>query len=472
LQPQQAARIRELSPMSSGSDLSFLSAGELVERLDRRELSALEACDGAIARIEKLDASINSVVVRDFERARSDAKAADKLRAEGVKLPLLGVPMTIKESFNLRGWPTTWGFEDHRHHAATDDALAVQRLKAAGAVILGKTNVPPALADWQSANPVYGVTNNPYDPSRSPGGSSGGSAAALAMGFAHLELGSDIGGSIRVPAAFCGVFGHKSSYGLLPMAGHSLPGLPDAPPELSVIGPMARSASDLDCAIRVLAGPDQFSAANHVDLPPPRHSRLKDFRVFIMDAHPAAAVDSQISGAIAEIATLLGAEGAQVARSSPDLPDMQLSWRTYQAMLHTITTRRSPTGRPPISAHAWMDHLSAQMRLRIQWMEFFKDFDAVLAPAFGALAFPHTDNPDWRKRSLTIDGETTPFGAQLVWASMATVGNLPSTTTPIGMSREGLPLGMQIIGPHLGDRTTITLAGLTARAMPRAALAG
>ncbi|MBU6318408.1 MAG: amidase [Alphaproteobacteria bacterium] len=457
--------------MSAGSDLAFLTAGELLERLDRRELSALEACDAAIARIETLDASINCVVVRDFERARSDARNADKLRAEGKALPLLGVPMTVKESFNLRGWPTTWGFEEHRHHAASDDALAVQRLKAAGAVILGKTNVPPALADWQSANPVYGVTNNPYDTTRSPGGSSGGSAAALAMGFAHLELGSDIGGSIRVPAAFCGVFGHKSSYGLLPMAGHSLPGLPDAPPELSVIGPMARSASDLDRALGVLAGPDQFSAANRIDLPKPRHSQLKDFRVLVIDSHPAAAVDSQIAGAIAEIAMQLDAEGAQVERSSPDLPDMQLSWRTYQAMLHTITTRRSPTGRPPITAHAWMDHLGAQMRLRIQWAEFFRNFDAVIAPAFGSPAFPHTDNPDWRTRSLTIDGETTPFGAQLVWASMATVANLPSTATPIGMSREGLPLSMQIIGPHLGDRTTIALAELTSKAMPRAPLA-
>lgn len=456
-------------PMSN--DLAFQSASQLLDLMARREINAQEACEAAIGRIEALDGAINSVVVRDFDQARKDAKTADERRAQGDQSPLLGVPITVKESFHLKGWPTTWGFSEHRDHVADTDALAVKRLKAAGAVVLGKTNVPPALADWQSENPIYGRTNNPHDPARSPGGSSGGGAAALAMGFSYLEVGSDIGGSIRVPAAFCGIFGHKSTFGLLPMSGHSVPGSIEAAPELSVIGPMARSAEDLDIALQVLAGPDQFASANRVDLPPPRHERTRDFRVLIIDDHPIAGIDSQIVQAINEIAGEMAAAGAKVARTTPHLPDMELSWKTYQTMLHTITTRRSPTGRPPISAHAWMDQLGAQMRLRIQWARFFEEFDAVLAPAFGSLAFPHTDNPDWRQRSLDIDGERTPFGAQLVWASMATVANLPSTATPIGVSREGLPIGMQIIGPHLSDRTTIALAKRLARDVPPPTLA-
>ena len=202
--------------MTDPADFDTAGAGELAAAIATGRLSALEACDAAIRRIEARDAAINAVVVRDFERAREQARERDLRRARGERGPLLGVPMTVKESFDVAGLPTHWGLLPFRDHRPREDALAVARLKAAGAVILGKTNVPPALADWQATNPIHGRTVNPHDPTRSPGGSSGGSAAALASGMVPLELGSDIGGSIRVPAHFCGVFGHKPSFGLLP----------------------------------------------------------------------------------------------------------------------------------------------------------------------------------------------------------------------------------------------------------------
>jgi amidase len=459
--------------MTDDADLFRMGAARLARRLRERKVGALEACEAAIARIEKLDGEVNAVIVRDFDQARADAKAADAALARGEDRPLLGVPATVKESFDLRGYPTTWGFEMHREHRAREDALAVQRLKAAGAVVLGKTNVPPGLADWQSNNPIYGRTNNPYDVSRSAGGSSGGSAASIAMGYAALELGTDIGGSVRVPAAFCGVFGLKTSHGVIPMRGHSPGGADLAAPLLSVIGPIAREAEDIALALDVVAGPDGDAPANRLVLPAPRHGRLGGYRVFVMDGHPAAAVDAPVLAAIEDVADQLTREGATVARSSNHLPDMTKSWKLYQTMLHTIISRRGadPDARPPISAHAWMDALDDQHRLRKQWADFFRHFDIVLAPAFSTVAFPHTEEPDWRQRSLMINGEATSYGSQLAWASMATVGNLPSCAVPLGLDVDGLPLSLQAIGPYLEDKTCAHFAGLIARETPPPALA-
>jgi amidase len=457
--------------MAIDADLARITATRLLAGLRKRSFSASELCEAEISRIEKLDPQINAVVVRDFERARADARAADEALAKGDTRPLLGVPMTVKESYDLRGHPTTWGVADHRGHRAREDALAVQRLKSAGAIVLGKTNVPPVLADWQADNPVYGRTNNPYDLSRSPGGSSGGSAAALAMGFSALELGSDIGGSIRVPAAFCGVFGHKTTWGVIPQAGHTPGGFTGLGPPLGVLGPLARSAQDLGIALGVMAGPDADSPANSLSLPAPRHAKLASYRVFIIDSHPIVAPDSDVRHAIDDMAERLTAEGASVARSSSLLPDLAASWRTYQAILHTVMTRRSSNGREPISAHEYLDRLDEQHRIRRQWADFFRHFDVAVAPVFSTPAFPHTDEPDWRRRSLDLDGEPANYGHQLAWASIATVANLPATAVPLGLNSRRLPLSAQIIGPHLEDRTTIAFAGLVAKDTPPPKLA-
>ncbi len=206
-------------------------------------------------------------------------------------------------------------------------------------------------------------------------------------------------------------------------------------------------------------------------MPRPRHDRLGGFRVFVIDNHPAAGVDSEIRHLLEDVADQLTREGASVARTSSLLPDMSASWRTYQSILHTVTTRRAPTGRQPITAHELLDRFDDQFRIRRQWADFFRHFDVVLAPVFGTTAFPHTAEPDWRKRSLMIDGEETPYGAQLAWAGIATVANLPATAVPMGLGKGGLPLSLQVIGPHLEDRTTIAFAGMIARDTPPPKLA-
>lgn len=459
--------------MSTDIALLRMSAREMVAGLRKKSFSATDLCEASIARIEKLDANINAVVVRDFERARADARAADLAIGRGEFKPLTGVPMTVKESFDLRGYPTTWGIEAHREHRAREDALAVQRVKAAGAIVLGKTNVPPVLADWQTENPIYGRTHNPHDLERSAGGSSGGSAAAVAMGFSAVEIGTDIGGSVRIPAAFCGVYGHKTSYGVIPMGGHYPGGTTPAATLLGVAGPIARSAEDLATVLDAVAGPDAESSANRLALPLPRHERLASFRVFVLDHHPVARADIQILGALETLADHLVKEGASVARQSSLLPDMNAAWRTYQSMLLTTITRGDPPGpRKPISAHDWFGLLDDQLRIRRQWSDFFRHFDIVLAPAFGTVAFPHTQEPDWRKRELPMDGEPSKFGDQLGWAGIATMANLPSTAIPLGVNKAGIPLAVQAIGPFLEDKTTIAFAGMVGHPLVAPAIAG
>ncbi|MEO5698455.1 MAG: amidase family protein [Burkholderiaceae bacterium] len=447
--------------MAARPDLA--GACKLAAAVTARRISALELCDAAIARIERLDGAINAVVVRDFDRAREQARARDAALARGdAPGPLFGVPMTVKESYNVAGLPTTWGFAHFREHLPADDAVLVARLKAAGAVILGKTNVPVALADWQTDNPVHGRTVNPRDPTRSPGGSSGGGAAAVAAGMVPLELGSDIGGSIRVPAHFCGIFGHKPSFGLLPSRGHAFPLSDGAGVDLAVCGPMARSAADLDLALGVLAGPDVDDAAGYrLALAAPRHTTADGFRVLLLDTHPNARTDSAVRDALHRSADALQRRGARIERSSELLPDLAATHKSYLAMLTTIVSRGAPPepgARPVISAHDWFELLDARARVRRQWRALFETVDAVLTPPFGTAAFPLTDEAEWRKRSLAIDGEATPFGDQLAWSGMATFAGLPATVAPVATDRDGLPIGVQVIGPYLGDRTTIAIA--------------
>jgi amidase len=444
-------------------DLLDLSAVDLVRALAGRKVGALELTEAAIARIEARDGPINAVVVRDFDRARSAARAADAALARGERRPLLGLPMTVKESNNVEGLASTWGSPAFDGWTAPKDAVAIQRLKAAGAVILGKTNVPPFLADWQSTNPVYGRTHNPWDLDRSPGGSSGGSAAAVAAGMSPLELGSDIGGSIRVPAAFCGVFGHKPSYGLVPIRGHSPPGLDGGPVALAVVGPLARTAADLDLALGVVAGPEPHEAAAYrLELPPPRHTMLADFRVLVVDDHPAVTTDGEIRGALDTLAGRLDALGAPVARSSDLLPDLGAQHEVYMAMVGAAMSRGAPQG-TTMNAHEWMNLLDAQVAYRRRWANLFEAFDVVVMPTFGTVAFPHVDEPDGQKRVLTIEGRETRYFDQLAWPGVALLPNLPATVAPIGQTRGGLPIGVQVLGPFLEDRTSIAFAGLLER---------
>ena len=474
---------------ATSNNPAYWTALESARAIAERRISALEILESAIARIEALDGQINAVVVRDFDRARAAARAADAAIASGDRRPLLGVPMTVKESQDVGGLPTSWGIPEFRGWRASADGTAVTRLKAAGAVIMGKTNVPTALADWQSANEIYGFTRNPYDPARTPGGSSGGGAAALAAGFTALELGSDIGGSIRVPAHFCGVFGHKPSYGILPFRGHTFPGT-EAGVDLAVIGPLARSAADLDLALGILAGPEEDEAVGYrLDLPPPRHAALKDFRVLAIDTHPLIPTAQSVSAAIGRLVERLEHEGARVARASPKLPDLAAANHTFLQLLMPIITARMPAEqmagmqeqaaslpaaeqslaaqrlRAAVMRHRdWLAANEARVRLRRQWRELFREFDVVLTPPFSTPAFPHDHSADVNARVAEIDGQHVPYFDQLAWPGIAIAASLPATVAPLERGAAGLPIGVAINGPYLEDRTTIAFAGMIEQA--------
>ena len=450
-------------------DPEHCSAADLARAIGEGQLSARDACEAAIARIEARDGAINAVVVRDFERAREQASERDARRARGERAPLLGVPMTVKEAIDVAGLPTTWGIAPFRDYRAKEDAVLVQRLKAAGAVILGKTNVPVGLADWQSFNPIYGRTVNPVDPSRSPGGSSGGSAAALASGMVAIEIGSDIGGSLRVPAAFCGVFAHKPTFGLVPNRGHGFPGTDGGGVELAVAGPMTRHAADLELELGVIVGPDVDAATGYrLELPPPRPRDLAAARLLFLDTHPNVTTSRVVVDAVAGVAEIAARAGAEVSRESGLLPDLRTAHAAYNEMLGAIFTRGSPTAKDVISAHRWMELLDTQFRLRRQWRALFARFDAVVAPAFGSVAYPHVDNPNDPGTMLHIDGKPTPYFEQLAWPGVATFPGLPATAAPVGATREGLPIGLQVIAGFLHDRTAIAVATwLHARAAKR-----
>jgi amidase len=481
------------APAAKSAGLAYRSLSELRAMLDVRKVSAVELLDRSVARVEALDGKINAVVVRDFDRARTAAISADAALARGERAPLLGIPMTVKEAFNVAGLPTSWGLPMGHDWRPAEDAVAVRRLKQAGAVILGKTNLPTMISDWQSFNPVYGTTNNPWDVARTPGGSSGGSAAALACGYVPLELGSDLSGSLRVPAHFCGVFAHKPSTDLVPQRGHSPPRAPalqtDLTNGLGVAGPMARTAADLALALDLLAGPDEAQAgAYRLSLPPARHSELKSFRVLVIDDHPLLPVASDIRTALDQLAGRLGKAGATVARSSKLLPDLAESGTLHTKMVRNFLSFGAPpevfqkarenvaalspgddslmawwTRAPLLSHHDWMGAEIGRARLRQQWQELFREFDVVLCPPFSVSAFPHDNLGDREKRSIDIDGKPFPYTLLIAWATLATPPGLPASVAPIGRSPSGLPIGVQIIGPFLEDRTTIAFAGLMER---------
>lgn len=474
------------------SQWSFKTAVEISAALAAKQVSAVELAQDAIGRIERHDVKINAVCVRDFDRALSAARAADAALARGEQKPLLGIPMTVKESYNVAGLPTTWGIPEQKNFTPSEDALSVARVKDAGAVILGKTNVPLGLGDWQSYNDIYGTTNNPYDLGRTPGGSSGGSSAALAAGYGPLSLGSDIGGSLRVPAFHCGVYAHKPTYALVPPRGHTPPPLAPLPfnRDLSVVGPMARSAADLALLLDTIADPDPLEAgkAYRIDLPAPRHTRLQDFRVLVIDTDPVMPTDTVVRGSIEKLAANLAKAGVTVERQSRLLPDFAASTRLYMRMLMSFlgasfapdfyaSAKQAAAALPDsdtslaaerlrgiaLGHRDWLMADGGRTRLRAQWRELFKTFDAVICPVMPTPAYPHDHSPEQEKRRITIDGKEHVYPDQLAWPGIATLPGLPSTAIPTGFTPDGLPVGVQIVGPWLEDRTPLKLAELIER---------
>jgi amidase len=476
----------------SGSDYIFATATELLTAMKERQISSLEITQAAIEQIERYDPMLNAMCVHDFERALMAAREADEARARGDTRTLLGVPMTVKESFNIGGLPTTWGIPPFKEFTPKEDALAVARVKSAGAVILGKTNVPVALGDLQTYNPLYGTTNNPWDVSRTPGGSSGGSAAALAAGYGALSIGSDIAGSLRVPAHCCGVFAHKPTFGLLPGRGHTQPPAPPIPTErdLTVIGPMARSAADLALLFELLAKPDMqtIGKAYRVALHDARHENLADYRVLMIDSHPCIPTSASVRTTIKALAHHLDQAGAKVMRASALLPDLAEGARIYMRLLMSSMAASLPAEiyqrmradaaafdendrslaaertRGAVMSHRdWLIVDSHRAQLREQWRALFSEFDVVLCPVMPTPAFHHDHSPDQWRRSINIDGAEHNYGDQLVWSGIATAPGLPATVLPIGRCDNGLPIGAQVIGPMYEDRTTLRFAALVER---------
>jgi amidase len=468
------------------ADIAFLPATELLLRLRRRELSAVELLQHHLRRIERLNPAINAVVVLDAERALQRARAADTALARGETWgPLHGLPMTVKESFDVAGLPTTWGFESLRDNVAPGHALAVQRLLDAGAVIFGKTNVPVALADWQTFNPVYGTTNNPWDPGRTPGGSSGGSAAALAAGLSALELGSDIGASIRNPAHYCGVWGHKPTWGVVPMAGHQLPGdeCPDTT-DIAAAGPLARSAYDLGLALDVLASPLRAfgplgwlpAAWRDTGIPAPR------LRIAVMADDSLAEVDAGVGTAMRGLVDFLRRSGVAVDETARPVASAE-AWQTYVPLVRAaVSLHLSDAEYTQAGAHAaaqppgshefaamhwrgltlphreWLQLDEARSRLRRQWAAFFERFDLFVCPVATTPAFAHDQQGFRWERLIPVNGRGQPSTTSLFWAGYTNLCGLPATAVPIGRSADGLPIGAQVVGPVFADPVCLRFA--------------
>ena len=422
-----------------------------------RKISVAEAVDAAITRAGRLDAEIDALAVPDFDRACETARMMDA-QARRFDQPLFGVPMTIKESFDVAGLPTTFGHPQYRDQLATRDAALVRRLKAAGAIIIGKTNVPVDLTDWQSFNPVYGRTLNPHNPDRSPGGSSGGSAAAVASGIVPCDYGTDIGGSVRVPAHFCGVWGHKTTWGLVPKHGHDFPGLSRQPGfiaaadgPLSIAGPLARNAPDLAVLVEIGA-----------EVPLRRRPKpLAECRLLAITELPGAPVDASVRAPTEAALETLARAGVRIDRTSPLLPDQWHHYRSYLKMMNIVMARGAPApDGKRATATDWFDLMDAQATCMAQWEALFETYDFVLAPPAPVLAVPHSDKAVFRG-TISINGKEEPGGSGLMWSGMATFPGLPSTVLPIGSGSylgTELPCGMQVIGPRWRDLDCIAAA--------------
>lgn len=460
-----------------------LSACELISLLVARRISSVEILDELVRAVDVHDHRVNAVVVRNFERAYKHARKKDRVRSPQTfeSRPLDGVPMTVKEAFDVEGLATTWGLPAYRNNIARDNAETVDRLVDAGAIIFGKTNVPEGLVDCQSSNPLYGRTNNPWNTDLTCGGSSGGSAAALAAGFTPIELGSDLGGSIRTPAHFCGVFSHKPSYGLVSPIGHSLsPGIGQI--DLFVVGPMARYAEDLRLVFDAIVGPmKQDAKAWRVGLPEPRGRRLQDFRVAVLSDHAGCTVDASIVRNLDALAASLRRLGVSVDEK-PEIPvDLARCHHDYILLMRAVslshsseearrlaqepailedddTSYRGAVRRAAgLSHYAW--HLINRRRndFRMAWSRFFRTYDVLLCPVHSVPAFPHNLAVAREDRVIEVNGRPQDYNQYLFWAAIAGLSYLPSTVRPIGMAGD-VPVGIQIIGSYLEDRTTIRFA--------------
>ena len=461
-------------------ELAYCSAIEIAKQIRERKISSVEALDYFLRRIEALDKPINSVVTIDPQRARKEAEAADAELARGeVRGPLHGLPMTVKDSFQTAGMRTTSGAPELANFIPTEDAWPVARLREAGAVIFGKTNLPIYAGDLQSYNEVFGTTNNPYDLSRTPGGSSGGSAAALACGFTPLELGSDIGGSIRLPSHMSGVVGHKPSYGIVPAHGQ-IPGPAGTLTlaDLAVVGPMARTVDDLKLGLDILAGPNRWEhVAWKLKLPAPRRRTLKQYRIAAWLDDERCRVEPEAGELLAKAARALCDAGATVDYEARPAFTLEKVSATFSALLQAaLAGGNTPAEIEEFAAASgdsavarskrllalrhrqWLSYNERRLQMRKRWEEFFTQWDAILMPVMPCAAIPHDHSEPAASRIALVNGEQRPYWDLGTWMAPAGACYLPATVVPVGRLANGLPIGIQIAGPYLEDRTTLDIA--------------
>ena len=426
----------------------FSSAAEAATAVREGRTSARDLAEQLFARIDTAGPPVNAVVATRREHTLRAAGDADEAVRRGEDVgPLHGVPVTVKEAFAVTGLPTTWCEPAFTGQVAGEDAVVVERLERAGALVAGKTNAHRMLADFgRTENPVYGRTNNPWDPGRTPGGSSGGGAAALAAGLTYLDYGSDLVGSLRIPAAYCGVYALKPTAGTVPTRGFQPPG-PPAPPDdrpfQPALGPLARTAADLRLALAATGGPDGPAAhAYSWRLAPPRHDRLADFRVRVVLDHPRCPVTSEVGGVLSDAVDALAAAGVPITEGWPDGFDPAAAAESFGFQVGLFFAVHEPGGELAGVAEQERRRLAA----RGAWD--FRDFDVFLCPTVFTTAFPHDTG-------TTIG--TRPYDDQVFWIASASLAGLPAVAAPAGRAG-GLPVGLQILGPAHEDDTAIAFA--------------
>jgi amidase len=449
------------------SDLATAPAHEQLAALARGDVSSRELLAAFLERVERLGGPVNAVVTIDAARAFDEAAAADDARAGGGTLgPLHGLPMTIKDAIEVGGMRSTGGATELAYHIPTADAPAVARLRSAGALVFGKTNVPRWSGDLQTYNDIFGTTNNPWAPDRTTGGSSGGAAAAVACGFTAFEVGTDIGGSVRVPSHCCGVFGLKPSYGVVPQRGyldHVGGGVTD--PDINVFGPIARSAEDLELALSVLAGPDpERAVAWSVSLPPPRATDLSGYRIGVWLEVASCMLDDHVRDVLVGAVDAMQRAGAKVEQAHPFVSfDEQMA-----LFLKLIGAAVSPSlpdevaEERSMSHRAWLRLDEVRARARRLWAEWFTSFDLLVCPVLPVPAFPHDHSEPMADRMLEVNGGLVPYLSAVQWPGLVGVVGLPSAVPPVGRTPAGLPVGMQVVAPYLRDRDAVRAAGLIA----------
>jgi amidase len=450
-----------------------------------RQISSLELTQHTLRRIDAFQPRLNAYVYQLREEALAAARQADDALARGEGRGVFhGVPINVKESFGVQGQPCTWGIPAFKDAKAPANSVAVRRLLDAGAILLGGTNVPKHLMDGQSCNEIYGVTNNPWNLALTPGGSSGGSAASLAAGMAFLSVGSDIGGSIRTPASFCGIYGHKPTLDIVSQIGHFPGGMHNAPgfsTLMAVAGPMARTADDLEAALRVLAGPEPpASLAWRWSLPPARRQTLRDFRVGYVLEDPAVPVSGETKAVLESAVRACEKAGATLHVGWPADFRFQELLDIYHFHLGAFDFSVMPQGRqegvrPKLekrsdfyaqgalsSFAAWQSQNMKRLAYRARWQRFLETIDVFLLPTAFTTAFPHSTESVETRLLPTPEGGSQMFWDLVSYICPATLTGCPATTAPVGLSKSGLPVGLQIIGPYLEDATPIRFAALLA----------